>query len=111
MARLHEHVANQRQDMLHKLSTELVCQNDIICMEDLASKNIMRNHKLARSIADVSWGGVSQTTSLQGRMVWEEGRNNRPVLPVKSALFCLWNTVAGNKRPQSTAMDLSRMWH
>jgi putative transposase len=56
VARLHEHVANQRQDMLHKLSTELIRQNDIICIEDLAPKNMAQNHRLAGSIADVSWG-------------------------------------------------------
>ena len=56
VARLHEHVANQRQDMQHKLSTEIVRQNDVICIEDLAPKNMVQNHKLARSISDVSWG-------------------------------------------------------
>ena len=51
----HEHITNQRQDFLHKLSTEITNQYDTICVEDLNVKGMMKNHKLAQLIMDVSW--------------------------------------------------------
>lgn len=56
VARLHEHIANQRGDMMHKLSTQLIRENDVICIEDLAPKNMVKNYHLAKSINDASWG-------------------------------------------------------
>ena len=55
VARLQEHIANQRKNFLQKLSTELIKNNDIICIEDLQVKNMVKNHKLAQAISDVSW--------------------------------------------------------
>ena len=55
VARLFEKITNQREDFLQKLSTMLIKEYDIICMEDLQVKNMVRNHKLARNIVDVSW--------------------------------------------------------
>ena len=56
VARLHECVSNQRSDMLHKLSGDLVRSYDRIAIENLAPSNMVKNHKLARSVSDVSWG-------------------------------------------------------
>lgn len=55
LAKQFEKVSNQRNDFLHKLSTEFVKNHDIICVEDLRVKNMVKNHQLARAISDASW--------------------------------------------------------
>lgn len=55
VARIHERISNQRRDFLNKLSTNLIKNHNVICMEDLAGQNLMKNHHLARAIGDVSW--------------------------------------------------------
>lgn len=55
VAKHHQHVVNQRNDFLHKLSTKLIRENQVICLEDLNASGMMRNRCLAKHIADVSW--------------------------------------------------------
>ena len=63
VARLFEKITNQREDFMQKLSTMLIKEYDIICMEDLQVKNMVRNHKLARNIVDVSWSEFNRILS------------------------------------------------
>ena len=56
VARVHAQITDARKDFLHKLTTQLVRENQTIVVEDLAIKNMVKNHKLALAISDASWG-------------------------------------------------------
>jgi putative transposase len=56
VALVHAQITDARKDFLHKLTTQLVRKNQTIVVEDLAIKNMVKNHKLALAISDASWG-------------------------------------------------------
>jgi putative transposase len=55
LARIHARIADRRRDVLHQLSTRLVRENQTVVIEDLAVRNMLGNHRLARAISDAAW--------------------------------------------------------
>ena len=55
LARLNSTINNKKNDFLHKLSSKLINENQVICLEDLNVKGMIKNHRLAESISECSW--------------------------------------------------------
>lgn len=68
LAKIHEKIMNSRNDFLNKLSIEIIKNHDVICIEDLNTNGLLQNHKLAKSIADVSW--YKLITKLKYKAKW-----------------------------------------
>src|SRR5712692_5657855 len=55
VARIHARIADRRRDYQHKLSTQIIRENQVVCIESLSVKNMVQNHTLAKAISDVGW--------------------------------------------------------
>jgi putative transposase len=76
VSRAHRKVRAARADFLHKTSTTMVRDHDLICLEDLAVKNMVRNRKVARAISDCGWG------SFRGMLEYKAARYGRRVIVI-----------------------------
>lgn len=91
IALIHEKITNSRMDNLHKVSHKLVTDYDVICLEDLNVKGMLKNHKLAKHISDASWGSFVRL--LEYKANW----NNKQIVKInrwypssKTCCECGW---------------------
>ena len=99
VAKIHEKIANMRRDFLNKLSTTLIKNHDVICIEDLSSKNLMKNHKLAKAIGDVSW--YEFVRMLEYKSSWYEKKVSKISRWYPSSQICSDCGFSSGKKPLS----------
>lgn len=113
VALIHEKIANCRNDNLHKISHKLICDYDVICVEDLNVKGMVKNHKLAKHISDASWGAFIQYLSYKAE--WNDKqviKINRFFPSSKTCNVCGWInqnlTLSDRKWTCANGHDLDR---
>ena len=103
LAKQYQKVTDQRNNYLHQVSTKLINDNQVIVLEDLAVKNMVKNHKLAQAISDVSWGSL--VSMLKYKAMWY----NRQVIQIDR--FYPSSKTCSNCYHLMSSMDLSiREW-
>ena len=101
LAKKYEKIANQRKDMAHKVSRILINNNDMIAHEDLQIKNMVKNHNLAKSISDASWGMLFNFLAYKAS---DAGRRVVAVPPAYTSQIC-------SKCGEIVKKKLSERWH
>jgi len=77
LAKSYEKINNIKKDYSHKLTSKIISENQVICLEDLSIVNMMKNPKLSRSIQEVSWGEIVR--QLEYKANW----NNRQIIKIE----------------------------
>ncbi len=103
IARLHEKVCSSRHDYLHKESTALSKKCSLLCIEDLNVKGMVRNHRLSRSISDVSWSEF--VSMLEYKMPLHQGALIKVPRFYASTQTC---HICGHKEPKTKALSVRR---
>ena len=103
LAKARYHVRRQRTDFLHKLTKQIVQEYDFIAVEDLRVRNMMRNHRLARSIADVGWYEFKRQLAYKSK--WH-GKTFIAVPPAYTSQTC---SVCGAKKTVKLMLE-EREW-
>jgi putative transposase len=100
IARIHEKIRNQRADFIHKVTHNIVCDYDVICIEDLNASGMMKNKNLSKSIADVSFYEFKR--QLEYKSIWYGKTLSKIDKWFPSSKLC---SGCGNKKKDLTLAD------